>query len=1401
MPRPGACSIHISAVCLLAAVVGGPWHWPSVAYASPPDSVTVSVRERAGAARAGEYVQFGVPLPRAWNVTDVSQLRLRRSDAAPIPAQFEALARWGATPEAASAPAKWVLVGYIEDMAAGETRERILDHAAAGPSPAQAIIIDDVTTPGKMFVDTGAARFEINTNDAFNLFEQVTVGATPLLEPLGPAEAMDYDPIGALSIVPGGAPDLTLRVPSVAIERPGPLGAVVRVGGSLLNDANDAVLDFTVRLHFTAGSAAVRLDFTVENNHPVLEGDWGQPLNVHDQGDINSVYVGALNLRVRLRDTGAGLRVLTEAGASVTNPPAPLMLYQDSSGTDNWEAYVGLVGWGTPESPLEPATPRLQSYCASREYAVTGGDLPTTLSGYQALGWMTAYRQDIGADPGPRVTVAIRDFWENFPKALTTAPDGTISADLFPNGEQFRHNLRVGEEKTHTLLFDFGEGARDASESVRIAKAFDDPLFGVAPPEWHVASGAWGEIAEQNFARWPLYENYCRVAFMPNPLFDPDIHDPSFGNTTMLERRGNYNFYGWQDYGDVMLDYEAFGPRQAGQMNLKYWFTYGMFLQLARSGDLRWLDWARPAAWHLADIDYLHIPDEGIQHWSHGAYFGHSEHDERGNLNPNRNHNSPSVDLFFGVPDLLAGYYLTGERRFRDVAMEGLEAMLNLSQFSDFSNPVFYRERANLVFAYVEGYRQTGDARWMTALRTVVGETADLSNKEWLTSPTLYRHDGDWLSSFQFAQVLWTLGRYLDFCGEYGLGDDLGAGAALQVYGDFCLDNFMNEYIPGYAAAISQFCFYDDPCDPYLEINTWALTMADFLAYAYKYTGQRRFLDAATMFYRTGSTYPHWGKNDWNDPYELPMFGVYLDTKDLVNALNWGQVYMSQALAAGLPTPTPIPTPVPSPTPSASASPAPTPTVAPSPTPTVVPSPTEIPTSSPTPTHTPISTPTPSPTSTPISTSTPTPTPTCAPEATPAPPSKSLAEIFDVSDIYRGSNPGAVTITATSIIVGGDGSLLLKRSKASGAPDDLVIPLVQCDGSVRKIDTDFPIWRLQVDGALTNLNARNTYVRHVHAGALGKVKMFGQSATQTLYTDLLSDDSSKMPLNASLAGVTLTRMALREQKAIVSVSTKRKSNQTYPGAIAPRVACEATSSVLSAGELVQVKANGAPIVPWRLVSENRGKTTKITATRTKYGGADINPFVIYTASDKLIVQSIGGDILTRPQDWGANSRILAEGRIVSVTAKSGSGQGGHIGAIVTPTASAADAGPVGAASSPRYSPALEFGALMQGAPGIAPIPNSVATTGSLVTLIQSGKGQDITLIRGDAGVDGYFIAGEYTRDNEQCEGDGAIRKMQSNTGQVNGAAWLRGDAVPALEKKIKNRGNLTINDCSVNPTP
>ncbi len=844
------------------------------------DGLIIDITERQGIERQSEYVSFGVPLSRSMNIFDASQLTVTNSTDEPLPAQFEVLARWGGTLDDTSNPAKWVLAGFFSDLPAGGYERYKMKTGEIEASFTDIISVDE-TRDNKLIIDTGPAQFTILKDHNFNLFDQVIVNNRDIILPLKPEEAICYKPAGSLSLVMGDIQGLSSRMTDVMVEREGPLYLVLKGRGSIVDAQGKPLLDYTVRYHFYAGDTKVKIDFTVENNHPIIEAEHGQPGNVHEVGAVNSVYIGSLSLNLRLLDNSS-VHAYTEDGVDVVLQNGSLRLYQDSSGAHSWDNYVGMVGWPGEEIS---AAPRIQSFCELPGYVISGVNMEKEIHGQQATGWIAASAESSGA----AISVAFRDFWQNFPKALEVYPDGTISIDLFPNGEQFYHNLRVGEAKTHSVLFEFKDGDFNPDAAYQTAQAFSNPLWAITPPEWNTLSGVLGPVPVRNTEAWSSYENYVNQAFEPNPDFDISEHGEGFGNRTLLQVIDDYGFYGWQDYGDVPLDYESFGPKQAGQMNLKYWFTYGMFMQMLRSGDERWYELALPAAWHLADIDHLHIPDSGIEHWSHGAYFGHSQHDEPGNINPNRNYNSPSVDLFFGPADLLLAYYVTGNQRFAEVAMEGLQAMENLSQFSNFADPIPHRSRANLIFAYIEGYRYTGDQRWMDALRHVVGETAKTDNKPWLNDPGKYRPGGDdqWLSSFSLSQVMWTMGRYLDFLDEYNLPDDLGVADALVVYAGFFLEHNMVEYRSGRAATYNAFWFFDPGWGEYLEINNWALVTADALAYAYRYSGEERFFDAAVLFYETGITDPQWED-------ALPE---YIDTKGLVNHLNWGLVYMYEALA------------------------------------------------------------------------------------------------------------------------------------------------------------------------------------------------------------------------------------------------------------------------------------------------------------------------------------------------------------------------------------------------------------------------------------------------------------------------------------------------------------------------
>lgn len=521
-----ACLL-VRSYCLAACGLAG------ATCAAAADTCSITVAERAGVARVNEYAVFGVPIPRTWLVTDANRFGLTDGSGAGIPAQIEILARWAGASDNTNAPARWALIACPLTVAGNGSSVLQLNHAGAPAVPSATISIT-TNSANRITIDTGAAQFVLNTID-FNLLEQVTVSEQTLLETLGPGAAIAYQDLDSVSVVPGGSPDLTARATSVVVERAGPLYAVVRARGSIMHGAA-AVLDYTARLHFYAGRAAARLDFTVENNHPVIpDPDSGQPTNVHNQGAINSVYIGDLRLNLRLHAAGGALHALTEQAVALENPADTLRLFQGSSGGDSWNVYTGTPGWPGEQASAQP---RVQSYCTNRGYIVSCAG--ASITGNQSEGWLAAYRAG-----GPRITAAMRDFWQNYPQAMELTPAGLMSIVLFPNGGQFHHNFRVGEQKTFSILLDFGVGTISNADCAALAAGFNQPLFGAFPPAWLTNTIALGEVPPASTNEWPLYENYVKTAFTPNPDYDPAVDDPSFGNSTLRERAiDGFDFYG-----------------------------------------------------------------------------------------------------------------------------------------------------------------------------------------------------------------------------------------------------------------------------------------------------------------------------------------------------------------------------------------------------------------------------------------------------------------------------------------------------------------------------------------------------------------------------------------------------------------------------------------------------------------------------------------------------------------------------------------------------------------------------------------------------------------------------------------------------------------------------------------
>ncbi len=817
-------------------------------------SVKLEVAERAGVDRWGDMVTSGVPLPYDFDLHHPEEVALYDRSGSPVPCQVEIKARWGGPPEDDSRPAKWVLLDFPSDPGANQSKEYFLRKGHSGANPPQAVrVSDDGTT---LRVNTGAANFSIS-RDSFNLFDAVEVeGVGTVISPSVENGFFVYSG--------GGIYSSSYAPPSfLAVEKGGPLHAVVAVKGAHRSPSGEELLHYTARLHFYAGSSRVRIFYTLKNNNSPLLDDTGQP-QCWDIGCPESEVFSGMDLRLHPQ-LGASPIVTLDPGEGssppFTAPGGDLTIYQDSSGTPFWNVHQG-------------HHPRPQSYVTFRGWRAREGDR-TVGWGDHSQPWL-----DISGD-GRGITLGLRDFWQQHPKALRSH-GGEAQLSLFPEEYGGDFNFRPGEQKTHEVLLYFHAGETDTTEIDRNMAMLQFPLFALAAPEWYAQSGALGRITPVRADPVSAaYENQNRAAF-----------EPSIGPTgrSLLGSIEENDFYGWCDYGDVPLDFEA----PSGQMNLKYNFDLGMIQQFLRSGDYRWWSLAEPACRHVADEDLLHY--EGpIDHWADGGYFGHSYHGEPGDSNPHRNYGAPHPDLAFSVCGCLAYYYLTGYELARESAFEVIENIRFRFEnsfgrgsgegfaeaYNDYGSYSF-RPFANGLRIMTEAYEATGDGRYLSTAEWII-QCSHYAGDPFLAAPRRGMEGGT--SIFSLDLFTFALGRFLDMISAAGIADRQNAAIYLVQLVRHESEHCWRLDRSGYQGFPYGWLYdgrIDDSFGP-VNLCNWHLLSADCLAYAYIYGGGGSFVSLAEQAFRTGSEVP-------NGPGTEPG---YWSTKESVNAACFGQVFLS----------------------------------------------------------------------------------------------------------------------------------------------------------------------------------------------------------------------------------------------------------------------------------------------------------------------------------------------------------------------------------------------------------------------------------------------------------------------------------------------------------------------------
>lgn len=858
--------------------------------------VELSVVERQGVARLGQPVTFGVPLPKG-ELQSARQVRLM-CDGAEIPAQFRATGLWrpegsvrwllvdfqadidanarhtytleyGNGISARAKPAAAVRIEQSDDVyrvATGAAlfciSKRVFDlfqevrladetvvvsRPGAGQSRYGAVLrglkatatraIPGATNRGRSHLIyvacspqaglqdytlrfTSPREYEVTDGKGGRLGRGayltgfassdglVSIPGDAWLQYASPAKGDIY----TFRTIPEGHSAASEDVREATVLERGPMRSVIRLKGSL-GPAAAPVLEYTAWYHFYAGSGRVKLVFTLENNHHGGRTPTGNARNA-DIGGINCIFFDEMALRLPLA-LGARSRVCV--GGDVQSRPhvAPLTakaeIYQDSSAGANWDRY---------RAPR--FHPRPNSYVTLRGYRTFFGGAEVA-SGRRALGWLDL------SDAAKGLTVGIEDFWQNCPKALAADRDGTVEIGLFPGRYAASFPLRSGEHKTHEVLFFFHPGAAPDDGNQAIAVGFSDPLRLESSPQWLAKTRALGDLHPLDMEDYRAYEvrNLSAIGVFPKGV----SQGPS-----LPSRREENEFYGWMDYGDVPIDFEA----PSGQWGMKYDLDYRMAQQYARSLDPRWWNLFVAADKHTRDIDVHHQPHYPGLHFVKGGVWAHSLHAEPGHLNPHRNHNHFTKDLSYGARGTATLYYFTGDWKSHDACLEIAENALAeyMSPQEDpgppeRNNRMGWRGDGCTLNRLLEGYLLSGDQRYLQRARWQIKSCA------FDGQPSKHEAISLWSSLFYME----ALARYVEM-----FPDDAAAKAYLLAHTETLRKS----------ADSQRGIFYTITPRPDGSVvgngrcSHYNILAADVLAHAYRLTDRVEYLDAARRCFAYG---------------------------------------------------------------------------------------------------------------------------------------------------------------------------------------------------------------------------------------------------------------------------------------------------------------------------------------------------------------------------------------------------------------------------------------------------------------------------------------------------------------------------------------------------------------------
>jgi hypothetical protein len=335
-------------------------------------------------------------------------------------------------------------------------------------------------------------------------------------------------------------------------------------------------------------------------------------------------------------------------------------------------------------------------------------------AGRRAAGWAAVGSDEVG------MAIGLRHFWQNWPKAISVGRRSIglefcpqLSPGLYdgkPLEEENRlyyalrngqYAFKVGVAKTHEFHVNYFSGKPDQQELKSFFQAAEQPLLAIADPAYVSATKAMGEFPPADKQQYAGYDAWLDRAL--------DVH---------LDRREKMREYGLLNFGDW------YGERRVNWGNLEYDLAHGMFIQFLRTGDRRYFARGEQAARHHTDVDVVHATNPHLKNpwgpppqvgeiWLHclnhtGGYYQDAP------LPVSRTYQMGHSTNFghVWVGGDFQYYFLTGDRRAREVAIQMADAMVSHcpTAYSDHIRGLGWP-----IILVLNAYEATGEQKYLDA--------------------------------------------------------------------------------------------------------------------------------------------------------------------------------------------------------------------------------------------------------------------------------------------------------------------------------------------------------------------------------------------------------------------------------------------------------------------------------------------------------------------------------------------------------------------------------------------------------------------------------------------------------------------------------------------------------------